>query len=307
LFDSCYIHGYRAVRIDHTLVRADHRLRHHCGRCAGSGPRKAAGLPKETSVDLALIGVPAAIICARLYFVIFSWDLYAGNPISILYIWEGGMAIYGGIIGAVIAGAVYARKKKLSFLKLADLAAPCIALGQSIGRWGNFVNQEAYGRAVENAALHFFPVSVFIERSQAWHYATFFYESAWCALIVAILLVMERRNLFRRAGDAFFTYIFLYGLERAFVEGLRTDSLYIGPVRVSQALSLLLMLFACCILFSRLRAQKKTALPMLLSAAAAAALIILGHPAIALVPGILAPILALASYSTDKQNLPTDK
>jgi len=263
---------------------------------------KRVGLPKETGLDLALIGVPAAIIGARLYFVIFSWDIYAADPISALYIWEGGMAIYGGIIGAVIAGWAYARVKKLPFLKLADLAAPCIALGQAVGRWGNFVNQEAYGEAVHNAAMQFFPVSVFIERSGQWHYATFFYESAWCALIVITLLTMERKALFRKNGDTFFTYILLYGLERAFVEGLRTDSLYLGSVRVSQALSLGIMLFAALVLFIRAARGKKAGACMLVLCLLTAITLISGRPAIALACAVFALVSALTMYILDSKH-----
>lgn len=199
------------------------------------------GLPKDTALDLALLCVPAAIVGARLYFVAFSWNLYAGGPWwRIFAVWEGGMAIYGGVIAGVLAGWGYARAKKLSFWKLADLVAPCIPLGQAIGRWGNFINQEAHGAQVLNPALQFFPVSV--EIGGAWYYATFFYESMWCFLIVAALLIAERQRWFRRDGDAFGAYVFLYALERGVVEGMRADSLYLGGMRVSQGLSLLMAL-----------------------------------------------------------------
>ena len=197
------------------------------------------GLPGDTSVDLALAGVPAAIVGARLYYVIFSWDAYAANPVSALYVWEGGLAIYGGILGGLTAGWVYARLHGLSFLTLADLVAPSFALVQAVGRWGNFFNQEAYGTAVIPEALKRFPLAVFIQADGQWHYATFFYESTWCLLIVAFLLWADRRGWFRHPGDTFLTYVLLYACERALVEGLRTDSLYWGPVRVSQALSVL--------------------------------------------------------------------
>ena len=202
------------------------------------------GLPRDTALDLALCGMPAAILGARLYYVIFSWDAYRGDPVRALYIWEGGLAIYGGILGGLLAGLAYARRRHLRFLTLCDLAAPCFALGQAIGRWGNFFNQEAYGIAATHAWQMRFPVSVWIGADGQWHLATFFYESAWCLLIVVFLLACERRARFRRPGDAFFTYGLLYGLERAVVEGLRTDSLWLGPVRVSQALSLAAA-FAC--------------------------------------------------------------
>ena len=197
------------------------------------------GLPRETAVDLALWGIPAAIVGARLYYVIFSWESYADHPVSALYIWEGGLAIYGGLIGGLAAGLIYARVKRLNFLKLADLAAPSFALGQAVGRWGNFFNQEAYGIPVASERLRFFPVAVRIEADGLWHYATFFYESLWCLVIVLTLLLLERRGRLKRPGNVFFLYVLMYGLERALVEGLRTDSLYLGPVRVSQALSLI--------------------------------------------------------------------
>ena len=216
---------------------------------------KRLGLPKDTALDLALIGVPAALVGARLYFVLFSWRYYAEDPVSALYIWEGGMAIYGGIIGGVLAGAIYGRRKKLPFWKLADLAAPSLALGQAVGRWGNFVNQEAYGRVAAHAWQRRFPIAVFIRADGLWHYATFFYESVWCLLIVILLLTLERRNRFRRAGDVFLAYVFLYALERTFVEGLRTDSLYLGPLRVSQALSVVAM--AAVAILWRLRRRKE--------------------------------------------------
>lgn len=266
------------------------------------------GLPKETGIDLALIGVPAAIIGARVYFVIFSWDLYASAPLSALYIWEGGMAIYGGIIGAVIAGAIYARVKKLPFFSLADLAAPCIALGQAVGRWGNFVNQEAYGRVVENPALQFFPLSVFIDHTGQWHLATFFYESAWCAMTVIVLIILEKKKLFRKNGDTFLTYIFLYGLERAFVEGLRTDSLMLGPVRVSQALSLAIMTAAASTLFMRASHGRKSGFGMLASCILTAGFLISGNYAIALICAASALICATAMYMYDtKQHTTTNK
>jgi len=199
------------------------------------------GLPRDTALGLALIGIPAAIVGARLYYVLFSWREYAANPIRALYIWEGGMAIYGGIIGGVLAGWLYARRKGLPFLRLADLAAPSIALGQAIGRWGNFVNQEAYGAVATQPWQQRFPISVFIRADGQWHFATFFYESAWCFIIVAALLIAERRHRFHRDGEIFRSYVFLYALERALVEGLRTDSLYFFglelfgyPIRVSQ-------------------------------------------------------------------------
>ena len=211
------------------------------------------GLPRDTVLDLALVGVPSAIVGARLYYVLFTWENYADDPVRVLQLWEGGLAIYGGLIGGAAAGLIYARCKKLRFLTLADLAAPSFALGQAVGRWGNFFNQEAYGVAVTRAWQRRFPIAVFIRSDGLWHYATFFYESAWCLLIVAFLLLAERRGWFRRSGDGFFSYVLLYAAERALVEGLRTDSLYLGPVRVSQALSIAAFIACAAILAARRR------------------------------------------------------
>ena len=212
---------------------------------------KLLGLEGDTALNIALICVPAALICARLYYVAFSWDYYAAHPADILNIRQGGMAIYGGVIGGILAGYCYCRVKKIPFSRGLDLAAPSIALGQAIGRWGNFLNQEAYGAAVSNPALAFFPMAV--EINGTWHYAAFFYESLWCALIVLFVLFAERKRFFERSGDIFASYIFLYGIERAVVEGLRTDSLMLGGVRISQAISLLAVLAAVVLLALRRR------------------------------------------------------
>ena len=213
------------------------------------------GLEKGTGLNLALVCVPAGIVFARAYYVIFNRSLYADHPIEALFIWQGGLAIYGGVIGGAIGALIYAAVKKLKFLRLADLVAPAIALGQCVGRWGNFLNREAYGVAVTNPALHFFPVAVEIPGS-GWHCATFFYESVWCALIVIALLTAEKRHAFKHTGDGFFGYAYLYAAERMIVEGLRTDSLYWGSVRVSQMLSLAVLLALTALLICRGRGVK---------------------------------------------------
>ena len=223
------------------------------GVLVASRREKRVGVPRETTLNLALLAVPISVVCARLYYVAFEWGQYRGDLLSILNVRRGGLAIYGAVIGGVIAGLIYARWKKVGFWLLADLAAPSLALGQAIGRWGNFLNEEAYGVAIANPAYRFFPAAVFIRADGLWHAATFFYESIWCFLIVAFLLVAERKRFFRKRGDIFLWYVLLYALERGAVEGLRTDSLYWGTVRVSQLLSLL-ALFAVCLVFA-LRAK----------------------------------------------------
>ncbi|MBQ5771057.1 MAG: prolipoprotein diacylglyceryl transferase, partial [Clostridia bacterium] len=182
---------------------------------------------------------------------------YRGNLVSILNIRAGGMAIYGGLIGGAAAGLVFAGRKKLSFIKLFDLAAPSIALGQAIGRWGNFINQEAFGVRISNPALCFFPLSVYIPSENAYFAATFFYESAWCFLIVFLCLLFEKKRLFRFPGAEACFYVSMYAFERMLVEGLRTDSLYLGPVRISQLLSVIALFAVFFLLFIRRKRLKR--------------------------------------------------
>jgi len=213
---------------------------------------KKLSLPMDTALNIALIGVPVGIVCARIYYVVFSWQDYAGSLADIVNIRQGGLAIYGGVIGGVLSGAIYSAVKKVKLSSIADLAAPSLALGQAIGRWGNFFNQEAYGAAISNPRMQFFPLGVMIDGS-GWHYATFFYESVWCALIVCLLLAGEKKRLFKRNGDIFLSYLLLYAAERSFVEGLRTDSLYLGPLRVSQMLSVIVVIAVACVFALRSR------------------------------------------------------
>jgi len=203
---------------------------------------KRLGVKRDTTLDFLLLALPVALVCARAYYVAFSWSSYAAHPLSVFNLREGGLAIYGGVIGGVLSALIFSRRRKISFGTLADLCAPSLALGQAVGRWGNFFNQEAYGAVLSDPALHFFPVAVLIEADGMWHAATFFYESAWCLIVAVVLLSAERRGAFARRGDLFAAYLFLYAAERIVVEGLRTDSLMLGPIRVSQLLSAALML-----------------------------------------------------------------
>lgn len=198
---------------------------------------KRLGLPKDTVVDLALWVIPLGILGARVYYVVFAWDTFAANPISVLYIWQGGLAIYGGIIGGLLAIVLFARKRRLPVLTLTDMIAPGLAIAQAIGRWGNYFNMEAYGVEITNAAWQFFPAAVYIPTasSGSWHMATFFYESAWDALVFALLMLSRSRM--RRRGDTTLWYFLLYGAGRLVIEGLRTDSLMASTLRISQMLS----------------------------------------------------------------------
>ena len=168
--------------------------------------------------------------------VLFKWEQYKDNLLSVFQINKVGLAIYGGILGGVAVVLIYCKVKKLSFWSLADTLIPSLVLGQAIGRWGNFVNQEAYGNLITNPDLQFFPYGVYIEELGQWHQTTFFYESALNTLLLIVMLISYPH--FRKKGYLLPFYMIGYGVIRCFVEGLRTDSLYLMPgVRVSQVLS----------------------------------------------------------------------
>lgn len=204
---------------------------------------KRLALPKDTVVDLALWVIPFGVVGARLYYVAFSWSTFAGDPISVLYVWQGGLAIYGAVLGGLAAVMLFARRRKISLALLTDMIVPGLALAQAIGRWGNYFNMEAYGLAVTDPAWQFFPFAVFIPGSGQWHMATFFYESVWDFAVFVVLSLLQRRR--RAPGDLTLWYIILYGAGRLMIEGLRTDSLMTGAgtIRISQLLSLALCLF----------------------------------------------------------------
>ena len=223
---------------------------------------KRLNLKKDTAVDFLLLALPMAIVCARIYYVVFEWSSYADHPLSVFNLREGGLAIYGGVIAGVLAAILYSKRKNISFGTLADLCAPGLVLGQAIGRWGNFFNQEAYGVALNNPALKRFPLAVYIQTDGLWHAATFFYESAWCFAVFAALLILEKRRFMKRRGDLFAAYLFLYAAERVVVEGLRTDSLMLGGLRVSQLLSAALMLGGLLAVLLRARPVSRRAIAL---------------------------------------------
>jgi phosphatidylglycerol:prolipoprotein diacylglycerol transferase len=153
------------------------------------------GLPKETFADLMIWAIPIAIISARIYYVLFEWGYYSKHVGEIPKIWNGGIAIHGALIGSVITVYIFSRARDISFWKITDIAAPSLILGQAIGRWGNFINQEAFGNVITNPSLQFFPVAVYIEKLGEWHQATFFYESAWNMVLFCIVLLLSRKKV----------------------------------------------------------------------------------------------------------------
>ena len=194
---------------------------------------KQFGLKQDDLLDGVLWVTPFAIICARIYYVVFTWEAYADNPISALYIWEGGLAIYGGVLGAVLGIAVLCRVKKLKFAAVMDLVLMGFLIGQSMGRWGNFFNREAFGAPTDS----FFRMGLYNSATGNWEYyhPTFLYESVWNLTGLVLLHFLSKKR--RYDGQIALGYVAWYGLGRAIIEGLRMDSLYWGSFRVSQVLA----------------------------------------------------------------------
>jgi phosphatidylglycerol:prolipoprotein diacylglycerol transferase len=206
--------------------------------------------------DLFFYLLISAIIGARLYYVIFSWHLYRDNLGEIFAFWHGGLAIHGAIIGGTLAGLVYTRLKGLSFWQVADICAPSLILGQAIGRWGNYFNQEAFGEPTN------LPWGIFIDKAhrplqyiQETHFhPTFLYESLWDFSVLFFLLWIRRRRSIIR-GDVFLAYLMLYSLGRFWIEGLRMDSLMFVGFRAAQIISLLIIVLAAITLIHRHRGR----------------------------------------------------
>ena len=237
---------------------------------------KRTGQNPDMYVDFVIYAMIFAVLGARLYYVAFSWDFYSQHPEKIFALREGGLAIYGGIIGGVLTAMVYCRVKKQNFWLLADTAAPSLILGQMMGRWGNFFNREAFGGYTDGLFAMRYQLSqvrasdltqeilehlVTVNGTKYIQvHPTFLYESLWSLGVLIILLVMCRRKKFD--GQIFSIYLFGYALGRVWIEGLRTDQLLIGGIPVSQALSVVLIVVAVILfVYCRKKAQeaKKTA------------------------------------------------
>lgn len=194
---------------------------------------KEFGLKEDDLIDGVLWVAPFAIICARLYYCIFEWDQYASNPISILYIWNGGLAIYGGVLGAVIGLSVFCKVRKIKATAMMDVVSLGLLIGQLVGRWGNFMNREAFGAPTDS----FLRMGLYNTATGAveYYHPTFFYESLWNFVGFLLLHFLSKKRKYD--GQVALGYVAWYGLGRAFIEGLRMDSLYWGPFRVSQVLA----------------------------------------------------------------------
>lgn len=215
---------------------------------------KRLGINSETFVDLVMIAVPVAILSARIYYVAFEWSYYKDHLGEIIKIWEGGIAIHGALIGSFLTAYVFSKVKDLSFWKLADIAAPSIILGQAIGRWGNFMNQEAHGGEVTRSFLEGLYLPDWIVDQMyingTYYHPTFLYESIWNIIGFAILIGLRKVNL--RRGEMFLTYVIYYSIGRYFIEGLRTDSLMLTEsLRMAQVISIVLIVVSIGILIYR--------------------------------------------------------
>ena len=234
-------------------------------------------------VDVLIYGTFGGIIGARAYYVIFEWDYYSEHLDEIIAIWNGGLAIYGGIIGGIIAGYITCKVEKLNFLNLLDMVGMSLLIGQGIGRWGNYANQEAFGtftngnygmmsdKVVSYISRHpskfglegVADIGGYIEEHNLFVHPTFFYEFVWCMLGFLVLYIILKK--FRKfSGQLFLCYGIWYGTGRAIVEGLRTDSLYIGntDLRVSQLLSIAIVAVCAVLLVINLIKEKKNPKPI---------------------------------------------
>lgn len=189
---------------------------------------KRLGISEDDILNLAMIAIPCGLIGARAYYVIFNWSYYAGDISEILNFRGGGLAIHGGLIGGILAGLIYAKVKNINFFKLADCVVLGIPLAQAIGRWGNFLNQEAHGGPTD------LPWGIMVDGIKV--HPTFLYESIWDLGVFLFLFIFRKKQKYQ--GQILVDYIILYSIGRFFIEGLRTDSLMLGPLRMAQVISL---------------------------------------------------------------------
>ena len=209
------------------------------------------GIKFDDVFNLSLIMLPSAFICARLYYVVFNLQYYMANPSEIINVRNGGLAIYGGVIGAVLAIFIFCKIKKIKFWDLMDYLAPVLPIGQAIGRWGNYINIEAYGTETNG------PIKMEIIENGITKYVhpTFLYESLGNVIVFTILVILSKKRKF--SGQIAYVYLIGYSFIRFFVEGLRTDSLMLGNIRVSQLLSLIIFIVVTTIYIIKVTRKKE--------------------------------------------------
>ncbi|KRL04833.1 prolipoprotein diacylglyceryl transferase [Liquorilactobacillus oeni] len=216
---------------------------------------KKRGISENDIYDLLLWAMPFSIISARIYYVVFEWNYYSQHLNETYRIWDGGIAIYGALIGAIIVVNIFCKRRQISVWLMLDVIAPTVIMAQGIGRWGNFMNQEAHGQKTTFSFLQGLHLPGFIINQMningTYYQPTFLYESLWdLGGFVVLLLLRHRKGLFKR-GEVFFSYVIWYSFGRFFIEGMRTDSLMLGVMRVSQWLSVILFVAAIVWLFLR--------------------------------------------------------
>ena len=216
---------------------------------------KRQGISEDQFYDYLLWALPVAIICARIYYVTFQWSYYRLHPGEIIAIWDGGIAIYGAIIGGFVVLLLFCRSRSLNAWTMLDIIAPTVILAQAMGRWGNFFNQEAFGRITTHAALLAQHLPAWLIRQMyiqgAYRVPTFLYESSWDLLGFVLLMALRHRHHLFKQGEVFLAYVAWYAAGRFVVEGMRTDSLMLGPIRVSQLLSVLFFIAVLAIWIGR--------------------------------------------------------
>ena len=214
-------------------------------------PRKK--INPDDIIDFILIAFPLAIVGARLYYVVFEWGYYSQHLGEIFAIWNGGIAIYGGLLTGALVLYLFSRRRLIEPIDFLDIAAPSVMIAQSIGRWGNFFNQEAYGTAVKslNYLPSFIRDQMYIDGS--YRQPTFLYESIWNLLGFLLILILRRKPQFLRQGEITAFYLIWYGFGRMIIEGMRTDSLMFAGLRVSQWLSMILILVGFAIIIYQRR------------------------------------------------------
>lgn len=220
---------------------------------------KRLGIDEDYFYDYLLWAIPVAIICARLYYVAFQWSYYANHPGEIIAIWDGGIAIYGSIIGGFLTLYFFCHARHLSMWTMVDVIAPTLIMAQGIGRWGNFMNQEAFGRITSRAALvgQHIPNWIINQMYIGGNYRvpTFLYESLWDLTGFVLLMLLRHRHHLFKQGEVFLTYVMWYAAGRFVIEGMRTDSLMLGSIRVSQFLSVIFFVSALVIMVARRRSK----------------------------------------------------
>lgn len=217
------------------------------GIIGGCRAVRKRGIDEDDFLTIVMVSIVCAFLGARAYYVIFNLSFYVNHPNEIIAIWHGGLAIHGGIIGGGLAIWLMCRRYQIDFWQLADIIAPFLVLGQAIGRWGNFFNQEAYGSAVDVTKI---PWAIYIEKTGLYHHPTFLYESIW-DFCVFLALVFLSHQVYMKRGEIALMYLALYSSGRVFIEGLRTDSLMLGNLRMAQVISIIFIVAAVVILLYR--------------------------------------------------------